>query len=258
MSLNVLDMNNAIYLEEGYCTALLSKVRARSEEFKFPPGFAPGYMPEPADYAVLHERADRYDPQRWYELFSHLRMRSGWVLDFVYSYRGNGGSPWLYARKEAGKRLKTPDELKAMCLHGDSWQKLLETDRSPEGFFEVVVLARVAHRFHRVWHAFADSAEFICDPQSLRAALGPAAPETAQAGRMPPGMEPLTQVQIESLMVSDAQPAVEIGAAGATVTLLSMVLPGGLSRQSYAVCAGSPVTLIGETMLWERRGGPIY
>lgn len=211
-----------------------------------------------AEYAALHERTDRYDPQRWFEIFSRVRMSKGWVLDFVYSYWGNGGSPWLYARQEAGIRLKTLDELKATYQHGDSWQKRLETDLSPEGFFEIVALARVAPRFHRVWHSFADSAEFICDKQGLRAALGPAAPETAPAGRMPPGEELLTPAQIESLMTNETQPAIEMGTAGATVTLLSMVRPGGLSRQVYAVCAGSPVALKGETMLWERRGGPIH
>ena len=238
-----------VRLQASYCQSVVARARERAEQSRNPP--APMMLPEALK--TLQEHPDRYDPNRWLELFPHVRMRPGWVLDFVYRYWGNGGAPVLYARAARGPRRAAVDENQR-----GAWQSALVPDGSGEGIFETVVLARVAHRFHRVWHAFADNAEFICDRDGLRAELGDPVAETPTQPHLPVGAGGLTQDGIDTLMARDTTPRIQLADGSATITLLSVCRPGGLSEQTYEVRAGQPVRMTNETMLWELRGGPIY
>ncbi len=239
----------ASQLESSYCHSIVSRARERAEHFKNVP--APMMLPDALK--KLHEHPDRYDPNRWFEIFSRVRMRPGWVLDFAYRYWGNGGVPALYARETGGPRLAAVEENES-----SAWQCALVPDGSAEGIFETVVLARVAHRFHRVWHAFADNAEFICDRESLRAQLGDPVPETPAQPHLPPDAGGLTQKQIDALLARDMAPHVTLAAGSGTITLLSLSRPGGLVEQTYEVRTGQPVRMTNKMVLWELRGGPIY
>src|SRR5688572_28858451 len=53
--------------------------------------------------------AERFDPNRYFEVFDRLHPDDGWVLDYVYHYWGNGGSPLLYPRRRDAPPLTTPD-----------------------------------------------------------------------------------------------------------------------------------------------------
>lgn len=246
-------MQDPIALDAALCSGLVEQAQQRSASVRGPPQA----MLPAAELMRLHLRPDRYDPQRWFELFPHLRMQADWVLDFVYAWWGNGGAPHLYARRVSSGRLSVIEQVRAAFPRGNEWQVHLEFDNEPVARFEAVVLARVAPRFHRVWHAHADNAEFLCSTEALCRAVGPAMPEST-TGRMPPGMGPPTPTEHHALLQLDPRPFVTLDHEVATVSLLSIVHPGGLSRQRYLVRRNQPVALSGETLLWRRSGGPVH
>jgi hypothetical protein len=239
-------------LEAGYCRELLRQVRERCRAIRNPPS----PLMQPQDLARLHEHPNRYDPQRWFEIFRHLHLKDGYVLDFVYHLHGNTGAPLLYARRAGEPRRGSVGDQPA---EREEWQAVLDDDRTPAGLFERVVLARVAHRFHRHWHAFADQAEFICGREELQRELE-ACPEPVAGQRvMPPGTLPVPRTEVLARAAADLIPSVEQDDdGGGRVYALSWQRPGGLTRQVYAVRQGCPVRLVGEEKLCEVSGGPIY
>jgi hypothetical protein len=236
-------------LEEAYCRELLRQARERCQAVRN----APLTCLSAADFERIHEHPGRYDPQRWFEIFSRLRMADGYVLDFVYNFTGNSGGPRLYARREVAPRVGS---IKNLQDKPDAWQALVEGDLTPEGIFERVVLARVAHRFHRHWHAYADSAEFVCDRELLQRDLK-GCPEPGP--RMsPPGALPMPRAQVLALAEPDLVPSAEIVNGTGVLLILSWQLPGGLSRHWYEVRAGQPVRKVGDYVLCAVTGGPRY
>ena len=212
------------YIDPAYSVPLLDRVRERCRLY----GPTPEPMMTPTALERLHEHPGRYDPRRWLELFPHLAMQEGWVLDFVFAYWGNGGVPRVYARRSGEPRrggIAAPADAR------ETWDAKVRCDGSAEGFF--------------------------CDRASLRAALGEPTDEP-QSPFLPPGTERLTRKRFDDLLALEVRPRVQVDSAEASVTLLSMGRPGGLAEETYAVRADLPVRRTAQTMLWERRGGPIH
>lgn len=39
-----------------------------------------------------------FDPNTYFSVLTHLSMKNGFVLDYVYRYHSFGAEPWLYGR----------------------------------------------------------------------------------------------------------------------------------------------------------------
>lgn len=235
------------------CGALLAEVKEISDQIRNPPASW-----RPSDpWARLHEHPNRFDPNRWFTVFAHLRMRDGRTLDFVYDLRGNEGRPILYARGVAEPRCPSAEELRKRGISPDHWQSDVVYLKTPEALFEMAVLARVAHRFHLYWHAFADNAEYLVDRARLVQVLD-ACPEP-RAGRVPPpGALDRSRAEVLAAAEPFLLPSIEQRNGQAIVRLLSWQLPGGLSLQFLSVKEGEPVRLLEEKPLCRVMGGPVF
>lgn len=69
--------------------------------------------PVPAALLRIAKRSDDFDAMRYFDVFEHLSMEKGYVLDWVYDFDGIGGQPVLYARKAEHAPFASEAELKA-------------------------------------------------------------------------------------------------------------------------------------------------
>jgi hypothetical protein len=119
-----------------------------------------------------------FDVSLYFTVLDRLSMDRGRVLDYVYDYAGIGGAPVLYARKATA----TPDgnyseyiaaEAAAEPTEREDYYLLyIDTDRSPEGFFQLALLLIQGEQFYQFWHAAYNDDSIVSDLEDARASLG--------------------------------------------------------------------------------------
>lgn len=112
---------------------------------------------------LLAEDAERaegdFDVGLYFTVLDRLSMEQGQVLDYVYDYEEIGGSPILYAREAAATPYKNYSEYLAAeeaaepAEREDYYLRHIETDGSPEGFFQLALLLIQGEQFYQFWHA---------------------------------------------------------------------------------------------------------
>ena len=225
--------------------------------------------PIPTEYggermSQLSDAPTRFDPNRWFEVFSHVRPQPGYVLDFVYRFWGNGGFPLLYLRRENETRLKSCEEYwqrfggasNTPVPHGNKpLLEHLKYDATPEGYFEFVVFYINAPRFHLHWHNQAGEIEFIVSHDALAQVLSGIATTTIVGGSQT--SSGLAEPQGQQLLTLDPRPKIWLGNNGrsALVTLLVWELGESFAWKRY--CVNYPYQPVeSETQLILRYGTP--
>ena len=91
---------------------------------------------------------DEFDPARYFEIFDHVTMEPGFVLDWVYDFEFLGGEPVLYARKVGDPAFRRISELRA-AVRVEA--QLDEVDKIDEAFRKKLKEAREAEGFGESW-----------------------------------------------------------------------------------------------------------
>lgn len=148
--------------------ARVDAVLALRKEYRFPQYLA-------AKDAV--KQGTEFDVNQYFKVLTHLQMKPGYVLDYVYHYDGMGGLPKLYARPSDQSPFKTEvdlnDALLKAAIQGKnaSYYTYLEVEDSAEGYFEYVVFNIMAAQFYLYWHAGYNDTQIVCDTHALEALL---------------------------------------------------------------------------------------
>lgn len=112
---------------------------------------------------------EEFDPNRYFDVLTHISMEKGYTLDYVYRIDDFGGLPILYARSASRERYPTIDSL-YQDLPGvkiDDYLEKVQTDGSEAGFFELAVLRRMGGEFYLWWHAAYSDAVILCTTSGL-------------------------------------------------------------------------------------------
>lgn len=179
----------------------------------------PRMTPPHLERPDARRRGDEFSLDTIFSILSHLRQPAGISVDYVYSYVEAAGCPVPYLRKREGLRLLTHRDL---LEQGDDAgnpevvYNALECDRSPEGYFELVLFRTMAMQFYLFWHANYNDATVIASRQALASSLTRVAPKAATRFR---GIDPT--------------PCVAAGGEGVVVHVLTSSRHTGLCRESF-------------------------
>ncbi len=120
-------------------------------------------QPFPKQYydAVIYDPEVVFDPNQLLEPLTHLRIKPGYTLDFVYSFTDLFGIPIIYAHKAHRPRFETIEEYRAQlgeCDHNLNpasceYTDFIEIDGTKEGYFEFVLLHMMGNQFYLYSHA---------------------------------------------------------------------------------------------------------
>ena len=101
-----------------------------------------------------------FDPNRYFEVLTHLSLPQGKVLDYVYEMDGMGGYPILYIRGENEPQITERPEIGA-------YFDFIQLDGNPESYFEYAVFREYSSSFYLYWHANYDNRVLTCGESAM-------------------------------------------------------------------------------------------
>jgi len=111
------------------------------------------------------EEGDVFDPSQLLVPLDHLSLKPGYMLDFVYRYDGMGGRPILYAREESAAPYANLEDYRNALGTEDvpynAHLEFLESDGTPEGYFQWILMQMMGGQFYLYWHSGYDDDEII-------------------------------------------------------------------------------------------------
>ena len=187
-----------------------------------------------------------FDPNHLLVPLTHLRLRPGYTLDFVYRFDGMGGRPFLYAREETAPPFGDYDAFQAavdachdsMAVDRCDYLDYIEADGTAEGFFQWVVLKTMGDQFYLFWHAGYHDAEIIASRERLDSVVADLA-----SGNF--GV-PLSAAQRRQALRVDPAPVVTLGEDAVTVRVIWFTRWGGFNETTYTLSRSAPYRVIGQ------------
>ncbi len=167
-------------------------------------------------------------------------MEPGYILDYIYYCNGSGAQPTLYARRIDAKPFSTLSELEASfgknATHVDpskayQYDYLLhvQTDDTPESYFEYVALRILGGQFYLWWHAGYSYRPIICNRDGLESMLKSSEPPFG----------PPDDINNKARLL-DFSPKVEVGKDTASVRVVTFNSWEGFIEQTYLIQRSSP------------------
>jgi len=175
------------------------------------------------------KQGGEFDPNRYFEAFTHLHMQEGYVLDFVYHQDGMGGYPLLYARPVDQAPYATEADYLAAAPDQPDYLSFVVPQDSPEGYFEYAAFAVLANQFYLDWHANYNDWQVLCGRDDVDKLI------QSFEGEDVFGI-PMTAAQKRQARAIEApQPSVELTAETAIVKMLVFTKWGGFYRRSLTI-----------------------
>jgi hypothetical protein len=174
---------------------------------------------------------DEFDVMEYFGVLDHLTMLPGYALDYVYHYDGMGGTPILYVRPIAQLPYASESELYAA---GDapSFLDFIQTDGTPESYFQFVVLSFMGDQFYQFWHSNYNDSQIVCekiDVNDIVASLD---------GNF--GYRISIPSRIKAALLKNVGPTVNIGAQSVQVRLVTFTRWGGFYEETYFISESLP------------------
>ncbi|MCX2931339.1 hypothetical protein ORI20_13725 [Mycobacterium sp. CVI_P3] len=174
------------------------------------------------------KRGGEFDPNNYFRAFTHLKMRDGFTVDYVYHRDGMGGYPILYARPVDQQPYVDEAAYRAAGDHPDFLQFVVPQD-NPEGYFEFSAFAMTANQFYLDWHANYNDWQVVCGMEDLDKIIN------STADRNSPGRPMSAQQQQQARAIQDKRPAVAMNDETATVTMVVFTKWGGFYRRTLVI-----------------------
>ncbi len=174
------------------------------------------------------KQGGEFDAGRYFDAFTRLKMRDGFVLDYVYHQDGMGGYPLLYARPAGQAPYVNETEYDAVPNRPD-YLTFVEPEDSAEGYFEYAAFAATARQFYLDWHANYNDWRVVCGTDGVEEII-------RELGGEDPLGKPMTAEQQEAARtISDPLPSVTMTDDTATVSMLVFTKWGGFYRRVLTI-----------------------
>jgi len=188
-----------------------------------------------------------FDPNKYFQVFSHLDMTPGYKLDYLYFSDELGGLPLVYARKSTSLPFQSYTEfLKSYgeepsgersyggLQHEYDYLERIQTDKTPESFFEFTALAFQADQFYLYWHGLYNDLQILCDNTDL---------QNLNDIMMAFKLEFPQDVK-DRMEKIDFSPVVVIGESDITVRMITFTKWGGFFENVYVMDKDNPMQLL--------------
>lgn len=182
------------------------------------------------------KRGDELDINQYFEALTHLSMREGYTLDYVYQSDDLGGYPLPFARPvdqapyaslaDIPNNTKLPD-----------FRDYLEVEDVEQGYFEYAVLDIMADQFYLYWHANYNDDEIVCGPEQVNDII-----TRVSSGEFGYAMDATQQARARA--IRNIGPTVRLSGDVATVQFITFTKWGGFFRETYTIRREFPHTII--------------
>ncbi|MBN1945491.1 MAG: hypothetical protein JW797_07430 [Bradymonadales bacterium] len=216
-----------------------------------------------------------FDPNRYFEILTHIAMEPGWVLDWVYLCDGMYGQPILYARPETMPRFQSFEEYVYKIASREAAQELLDrlvyvvsewgytermtlltvatfntmwdwrnhlvVDGSDVGYFEILVLQLLEEQFNR--HGVSNQVDtvLVCSPEKV---------EEVIQGRHGVDQTPLPQYVASAARASFSPVRIERQGDQVTIDLELFRAGGGFVQMTAILPLSDPFTKVTTSYEW--------
>jgi len=201
-----------------------NEAKSNGEEFDTGAAFIEG----------LEAKGERFDPNEYFMVLSHLEPEDGYMLDYVYFAPGGDGLPYMYARREGEPPYATYSEYETAEV--EDYLNHIQVDDTAEGFFELAVLSIMGEQFYLSWHAEYNDREVVSSRERLEEIIDWLNEEYA----------PLTEEQVEAVMNLDVAPKVKFESDKVRVRVLVFIKWGGFFERIFTMDRKFPHMIIEE------------
>jgi hypothetical protein len=128
-----------------------------------------GEMPSPELLSSAEPAAERFDVNRFLEVFDNVKLRDGCTLDYVYHNAASWGAPFVYTRLKSDKPLGSLNEYMERYNEDKKGQNCFEHiyfEKTPLGYFQFAQFTISVHLFYRTWHAYSSQC-IVFHPERL-------------------------------------------------------------------------------------------
>ncbi|MBI3874807.1 MAG: hypothetical protein HY300_02330 [Verrucomicrobia bacterium] len=172
----------------------------------------------------------RFDANKWFEVFDRVKPDDGWVLDYAWEFTGVGGVPLLYTRRSSDTPLADPQAWREKFKYPEAdapHLKHLAFEQSAEGAFQFAHFCVETPKFYLHWHSNYRDLELVITRDRLEQILKPIRAEAAHP-RMPTN-DVINADDRAKLLALDLRPVVRLSGKNAEVTALSFTQWGGFA-----------------------------
>jgi hypothetical protein len=195
-----------------------------------------GIIPEHFQVENPVENGSEFDPNHYFEIFTHLSMEDGYILDYVYTFDGMGGYPTLFARP-----VGSAPYLSWADVPADSGDFLdhIKVDDTPEGFLQYILFAQNAEQFYLYWHSGYNDRGVVCTKEAVKSTI-----KNLADGDF--GVAMSLGETIKSLTINQVEPVISMEDDTVTVQVTTFTMWGGFYRNTYTIQRSFPHTLLDE------------
>jgi hypothetical protein len=193
---------------------------------------------------------DDFDVNAYFDVLTHLSVEPGYTVDYLYSMKGLGGSPFIYARPSSRAPYASLDEYVAATadeyqdttarrVYGNEYLSHVKIDDAREGYFQSVALEIMDDQFYQYWHAGYNDTTLVCDKEALERTMA-AAGSAFQSKGLP------ANVQNQARKI-DLTPRVEFpDDSTAIVRVVTFSKWGGFKETKYTMSRRFPHTTLAQ------------
>jgi len=173
-----------------------------------------------------------FDPNQLLSPLDHLTLQPDTTLDFVYSYDGIGGKPFLYARPQTDLPFENYEDFVEAALNENQYLEFIACDGSEESYFQWVLLSMMGDQFYLYWHAGYHDEEIIASKARLETLVTEIS--TKEIGTS------FTSSQKRQARKIDPAPVVDVGDEVVRVRVVWFTKWGGFYESTYTLSRSAP------------------
>jgi len=195
-----------------------------------------GGLEFPANFQIANpvKTGGEFDVMQYFSVLDHLSMQAGNVLDYVYHYDGMGGYPVLYVHPDSQPPYTSEPDLPAGS-NRTSYLDFVQTDDTPEGYFQFVILAMMGSQFYLSWHANYNDSEIVCEKAGVSDILA------SLNGDF--GYRISFTARVRAALLKDVGPSVIFSGQDVVVRLVTFTRWGGFYQETYTLNRSMPHTI---------------
>ena len=182
------------------------------------------------------KEGDEFDANQYFNVLTHISMREGYVLDYVYQNDSLGGYPLLYARPTDQVPYASIADI-SENTQLPAFREYLEIEDVEQGYFEYVVMDIMANQFYLFWHANYNDTQIICNRDELNGIIS-----IVNSSDFGNKLDLLQQTKARTM--KNIEPAVNLMGDVAKVQVVTFTKWGGFYRLTYTISRGFPHTII--------------
>ena len=186
----------------------------------------PGGIPEHLLETGI-KQGDEFDANEYFDALTHISMRKGYTLDYVYQTDSLGAFPILYARSTDQPPYTSMEDIPADIELPD-FREYLEVEGVEQGYFEYVVMEIMAGQFYLSWHANYNDTEIVCNRDGVNEII-------SRINESDFGSDLDLGQQTKARAIKNIEPAVGLTGDVAIVEIVTFTKWGGFYRLTYTI-----------------------